>query len=96
MEVDKEMTKNMATVKGNSINAVNSWTSQIVGKFGRSDKVMLAEKKCSCKYFDHIKIFGSGQAWSALRDIVWALVQDIGVEGDICRDDQSRGRPKGC
>ncbi|CAN7042849.1 unnamed protein product [Brassica rapa subsp. trilocularis] len=56
VEVDKEMKKNMATVKGSSINAVNNWTSQIVGKFGRSDKVMLAEKKCSCKYFDNIKI----------------------------------------
>ncbi|CAN7086712.1 unnamed protein product [Brassica oleracea var. botrytis] len=56
VEVDKEMTKNMATVKGSSVNAVNNWMSQIVGKFGRSDKVMLAEKKCSCKYFDNIRI----------------------------------------
>ncbi|CAG7862794.1 unnamed protein product [Brassica rapa] len=50
------MTKNMATVKGSYINSVNEWTCQILGKFGRSDKVMLAERKCSCKYFDNIKI----------------------------------------
>lgn len=56
VEVDKQMTKNMATVKGSKINSVNSWSSQILGKFGRSDKVMLAERKCSCKYFDNIKI----------------------------------------
>ncbi|XP_013726756.1 uncharacterized protein LOC106430509 [Brassica napus] len=56
IEVDKEMTKNMATVKGSYINSVNEWTCQILGKFGRSDKVMLAERKCSCKYFDNIKI----------------------------------------
>ncbi|XP_013689270.2 uncharacterized protein LOC106393065 [Brassica napus] len=56
VEVDKQMTKNMETVRGSKINAVNSWSSRIVGKFGRSDKVMLAERKCSCKYFDNIKI----------------------------------------
>ncbi|CAG7876309.1 unnamed protein product [Brassica rapa] len=56
VEVDKQMTKNMATMKGSKINAVNSWSSQILGKFGRSDKVMLAERKCSCTYFDNIKI----------------------------------------
>ncbi|CAN6830410.1 unnamed protein product [Brassica oleracea] len=50
------MTKNMPTVKRSKINAVNSWSSQILGKFGRSDKLMLAERKCSCKYFDNIKI----------------------------------------
>ncbi|XP_009123429.1 uncharacterized protein LOC103848227 [Brassica rapa] len=50
------MTKNMATVKGSKINAVSSWNSEIVGKFARKDKVMLSEKKCSCKYFDYIKI----------------------------------------
>ncbi|XP_048634967.1 uncharacterized protein LOC125608592 [Brassica napus] len=56
VEVDKQMTKNMATVRGSKINAVSSWSSQILGKFGRSDKVMLVERKCSCKYFDNIKI----------------------------------------
>ncbi|CAN7042945.1 unnamed protein product [Brassica rapa subsp. trilocularis] len=50
------MTKNMATVRGSKINAVSSWSRQILGKFGRSDKVLLAERKCSCKYFDNIKI----------------------------------------
>ncbi|KAL0741726.1 hypothetical protein Bca4012_083239 [Brassica carinata] len=56
VEVDKQMTKNLATVNGSKINAVNSWSSQILGKFGKSNKVMLAERKCCCKYFDNIKI----------------------------------------
>ncbi|XP_013613934.1 PREDICTED: uncharacterized protein LOC106320114 [Brassica oleracea var. oleracea] len=56
VEVDKQMTKNMETVRGSKINADNSWSSRIVGKFGRSDKVMLPERKCSCKYFDNRKI----------------------------------------
>ncbi|WZZ08055.1 hypothetical protein YC2023_093976 [Brassica napus] len=55
-EVDKQMTKNMATVRGSKINSVSSWSSEIVGKFGGKDQVMLAERKCSCKYFDDIKI----------------------------------------
>ncbi|XP_018473818.1 uncharacterized protein LOC108845046 [Raphanus sativus] len=42
VEVDKEMTKNMATMKGS--------------KFGSKERVMLAEKKCDCKYFDRIQI----------------------------------------
>ncbi|CAN7034294.1 unnamed protein product [Brassica oleracea var. botrytis] len=56
VEVDKEMTSNMATMKGSKVNSVSNWTCEIVGKFGGKDRVMLAEKQCSCKYFDKIKI----------------------------------------
>lgn len=56
VEVDKEMTKNMATMKGSKVNSVSNWTCEIVGKFGSKERVMLAEKKCDCKYFDRIQI----------------------------------------
>lgn len=56
VEVDKEMTSNMATMKGSKVNSVSNWTCEIVGKFGGKERVMLAEKQCSCKYFDKIKI----------------------------------------
>ena len=56
VEVDKEMTKSMATMKGSKVNSVSNWTCEIVGKFGRKERVMLAEKKCDCKYFDKLQI----------------------------------------
>ena len=56
IEVDKEMTSNMATVKGSKIHSVSNWCTSTVGKFGAKDQVMLDEKKCSCKYFENIKI----------------------------------------
>ncbi|XP_056862695.1 uncharacterized protein LOC130510422 [Raphanus sativus] len=56
VEVDKVMTKSMAMITGSKINSVSSWSSQVVGKFGGRDSVMLDQKKCTCKYFDHMKI----------------------------------------
>ena len=56
VEVDKVMTKSMALMSGSKINSVSSWSSQVVGKYGGYDSVILDQKKCSCKYFDHMKI----------------------------------------
>lgn len=56
VEVDKQMTINMAIVRGSKINNVNTWSCSIDGKFSGTDTVMLLERKCTCKYFDNIKI----------------------------------------
>ncbi|KAL0710612.1 hypothetical protein Bca4012_017590 [Brassica carinata] len=56
VEVDKEMTKSMALISGSKINSVSSWASQVVGKFGGYESVVLDQKKCSCKYFDNMQI----------------------------------------
>ncbi|CAN7038081.1 unnamed protein product, partial [Brassica rapa subsp. trilocularis] len=56
VEVDKVVTKSMALMSGSKINSVSSWSSQVVGKYGGYDSVILDQKKCSCKYFDHMKI----------------------------------------
>ena len=56
IEVDKEMTKTMATVRGSQVNPVSTWSCEIVGKFGSKHHVLLSDKKCTCKYFDRLKI----------------------------------------
>ena len=56
IEVDKVMTKTMALVKGSKVNSISSWSCQVVGKFGGSESVQLEQKKCTCKYFDNMKI----------------------------------------
>ncbi|XP_013699741.1 uncharacterized protein LOC106403460 [Brassica napus] len=56
VEVDKVMIKSMALASGSKINSVSSGSSQIVGKFGGYDSVVLNQKKCSCKYLDNMKI----------------------------------------
>ncbi|KAL0847258.1 hypothetical protein Bca101_020504 [Brassica carinata] len=56
LEVDKEMTKNMATMKGSKVNSSTEWSCEILGKFGHKERVHLARRQCSCKYFDKIKI----------------------------------------
>ncbi|KAL0793607.1 hypothetical protein Bca101_064984 [Brassica carinata] len=50
------MTKSMALISGSKINSVSSWASQVVGKFGGYESVVLDQKKCSCKYFDNMQI----------------------------------------
>lgn len=56
VEVDKVMTKTMATMRGTSVNPISNWTCEVVGKFGSKHHVLLDDKKCTCKYFDRIKI----------------------------------------
>lgn len=46
----------MAAVRGSQINSTTEWSSEIVGQLGGKEHVMLAERKCSCKYFDVMKI----------------------------------------
>ncbi|XP_013589656.1 uncharacterized protein LOC106373754 [Brassica napus] len=56
IEVDKVMTKTMAMFRGSKVNSISSWSCQVVGKFGGSESVQLEQKKCTCKYFDNMKI----------------------------------------
>ncbi|XP_048613127.1 uncharacterized protein LOC125587050 [Brassica napus] len=56
VEVDKVMTKSMATMRGTQVNPISNWSCEVVGKFGAKHHVMLEEKRCTCKYFDRIKI----------------------------------------
>ncbi|XP_013589165.1 PREDICTED: uncharacterized protein LOC106297478 [Brassica oleracea var. oleracea] len=91
VEVDKVMIKSMALVSGSKINSVSSGSSQIVGKFGGYDSVVLNQKKCSCKYLDNMKI-PCGHAMLAANNLAVrynTLVQDRSLEGNVCRGDQS-------
>lgn len=56
VEVDKVMTKAMSTMRGTAVNPISNWTCVVVEKFGSKHHVLLDEKKCTCKYFDRIKI----------------------------------------
>ena len=56
VEVDKEMTNNMAMMKGSKVNSSTEWSCEIIEKFGGKERVNLQDKQCSCKYFDKIKI----------------------------------------
>lgn len=46
----------MAIMQGTSVNPISKWTCEVVGKFGSKHHVLLDDKKCTCKYFDRIKI----------------------------------------
>lgn len=56
VEVDKQMTKNMATMSGSKVNASTEWRCEIIGKYGGKERVNLVDKQCDCKYFDKLKI----------------------------------------
>lgn len=77
IEVDKVMTKTMALVKGSKVNSISSWSCQVVGKFGGSESVQLEQKKCTCKYFDNMKI-PCGHAMIAADNIGLAYETMVG------------------
>lgn len=56
VEVDKEMTKNMATMSGSKVNAGTEWKCEVIVKYGGKERVNLVDKQCDCKYFDRLKI----------------------------------------
>ncbi|XP_056846882.1 uncharacterized protein LOC130497765 isoform X2 [Raphanus sativus] len=56
VEVDKQMTKNMATMSGSKVNSSTEWRCEIIGKYGGKERVNLVDKQCDCKYFDKLKI----------------------------------------
>lgn len=56
VDVDKVMTKSMATMRGTQVNPISNWSFEVVGKFGAKHHVMLEDKRCTCKYFNRIKI----------------------------------------
>lgn len=56
IEVDKVMTKNMASVKGSEIGDMSSWSVYIDGLLGGCTTVHLDSRQCTCKAFDKTKI----------------------------------------
>ncbi|KAL0678197.1 hypothetical protein Bca4012_006178 [Brassica carinata] len=52
----KKANKHRGFVRGSKVNSISSWSCQVVGKFCGSESVQLEQKKCTCKYFDHMKI----------------------------------------
>ncbi|CAN6986898.1 unnamed protein product, partial [Brassica oleracea var. botrytis] len=75
IEVDKVMTKSMALVRGSKVNSISSWSCQVVGKFGGHESVQLEQKKCTCKYFDNMKI-PCGHAMIA-ADNIWLTYETM-------------------
>nr|VDD50704.1 unnamed protein product [Brassica oleracea] len=41
VEVDKEMTNNMATMKGSKVNSSTEWNCEIIGKYGRKERSVM-------------------------------------------------------